>query len=507
MQRNKHYSCGGKFFVGRLLAVLVLMTAQGAQAKIIDITDLGAINDGQTLNTAVIQKAIDQCHTEGGGTVLIPAGRFLTGSVELKSNVELHVARGATLLGSTNPDDFPFLDKGKIANRMHVGGYTALIHALEAENIAITGKGVIDGQDAWLRLKEGPKSHKYSCTRNLLFFSCKKIRVTDVTLQNAGFWMQNYFNCDDVLIHGIRVWNQHRPCNDGIDLDGCRRVTISDCIIDADDDALCFKSESYIPCEDITITNCVLSSFCSAIKMGTGSMGGFKNITISNCAIKPSENRKPLYKRRPPGGRSGVSLEIVDGGVMENISVDNLVMRGITVPIFIRLGNRGAKPEPDAPAPPVGQLRNVSLSNIVAYDTGVMGSSVTGLPGHCAENITLRNIQIFPRSGVKAGDYMTDVDEMEKSYPDGDMWGNLPACGLYIRHVRGLQLDGFRLHLTEADDRVPIWADDVQNLRISQAWVTGEFNKDKPFILTRDVDTSDIEKPHGWTGAITASIK
>ncbi|MBN2210215.1 MAG: hypothetical protein JW709_02360, partial [Sedimentisphaerales bacterium] len=142
----------------------------------LNITDLGAKGDGQNLNTEIIQKAIDQCHNDGGGTVMVPAGKFLTGSLELKSNVELHISHGATILGSTNPDDYPMLDMGKVANRMHRGGYTALIHAMEAENIAITGPGAIDGQGAWPRQKEGPKSNDESRTRNILFFSCKKIR-------------------------------------------------------------------------------------------------------------------------------------------------------------------------------------------------------------------------------------------------------------------------------------------------------------------------------------------
>ncbi len=507
MQRYHHHFGSNTIKFIWISVLVAVALAAPTEANMLNITDMGAKGDGQTLNTEAIQKAIDQCNEQGGGTVCIPAGRFLTGSLELKSNVELHLSHGAILLGSNNPDDYPMLDKGKVANRMHRGGYTALIHALEAENIAITGPGTIDGQGAWPRQKEGPKSNDESRTRNILMFSCKKIRIMDVRLQNSGFWMQHYFNCEDMLIHGIRVFNHFRHNNDGIDLDGCRRVTMSDCIIDSDDDGLCFKSESYAACEDITITNCILSSHCSAIKMGTGSMGGYKHITISNCIIKPSEDPSSVFTYLPWGGISGISLEMVDGGVMEGLSIDNIVMRSVNVPIFIRLGNRGAKPSPDAPTPPVAQLRNVSLSNIIAYETGLYGSSVTGLPGHCAENVTLRNIQIFPKAGVKAGDYKTNVDEMADSYPEGTNWGNLPACGLYVRHVRGLQLDGFRLHLTEADDRAPIWADDVQDMRITQSWITGDVNKDKPFVLMRDVENNDIEKPHQWTSAVTAAIE
>ncbi|MBN2022347.1 MAG: right-handed parallel beta-helix repeat-containing protein [Pirellulales bacterium] len=485
----------------------VVLTGATAFAKTLDVTEFGARGDGTTLNTKAIQAAIDQAHQDGGGTVLVPAGQFVTGTLALKSNVELHLAHGAALLGSNDPDDYPMLSRGEYASRMDRGGWTALVYALEAENVALTGQGTIDGRGAFPLQKSGPKANDESRARNILFISCKRVRVTDLSLRDSGFWMQHYLNCEDVLIRGLRVWNQLMRNNDGIDLDGCRRVTMSDCIIDSDDDGLCFKSEGLAACEDIVITNCVISSHCNAIKMGTGSMGGFKRVTISNCVVKPSLDPRSVFKHLSPGGISGISLELVDGGVLESVSIDNVVMQGVKVPIYIRLAHRGARPSPDSPKPGVGTLRNVTLSNITAYETGSVGSSVTGIPGHCAENVTLRNIHIFPKAAVAAGQYKTDVKELADSYPEGTNWGNLPASGLFVRHVRGLLVDGFRLHLPEGEDRAPIWADDVEDLRVRDAWITGGANPDRPFVLTRDANGLDVQPPHGWSGKATAPVE
>lgn len=472
-----------------------------------NIVDHGARGDGATLNTGVIQGAIDRCHEQGGGTVLIPAGHFLTGSLVLKDNVELHLAQGAHLKGSNNPDDYPMLSHGDYFSRMDRGGYTALLYALDAENIAVTGHGTIDGRGAFPLQKAGPKSHDESRALNILFISCRNIRIEDLTLRNSGFWMQHYLNCEDLLIRGIRVWNHLKRNNDGLDLDGCRRVTVVDCVIDSDDDGLCFKSEGPAPCEDITVTNCIISSHCNAIKMGTGSMGGFKRIAVSNCIIRPSRDPASVFTYLPQGGISGISLEVVDGGTMEFVAIDNIVMQGVNVPLFIRLGNRGARYKPDAPKPPVGELRHVTLSNIMACDIGSFGSSITGIPDHFVENITLRNVQLFPKKGVGAGAYKTDVDERIDSYPEAIMWKNLPACGLYVRHVRGLTIDGFRLHLSHADDRAPLWADDVEDLRVKGAWITGPINAERPFVMIRDALNIDIQAPHQWRGELSAAIE
>ena len=173
-------------------------------------------------------------------------------------------------------------------------------------------------------------------------------------------WMQHYLACENLRVTGIRVYNHANQNNDMIDIDGCRNVIVSDCYGDTDDDALTFKSTSEHACENITVTNCILSSHCNAIKCGTESTGGFKNFTISNCIIRPSDDKEPIFGK--PEGISGISLEIVDGGVMEGITISNISMDGPEVPIFIRLGNRARKHMTEAETPPVGQLSDVIIS-------------------------------------------------------------------------------------------------------------------------------------------------
>ncbi len=156
--------------------------------------------------------------------------------------------------------------------------------------------------------------------------------VEDVHLQNSAMWMQHYLACDHVHIRGIRVSNHVNGNNDGIDIDGCHDVLVSNCIIDSDDDAICLKATSPRSNENVTITNCVLSSVCNALKMGTESTGGCKNLTVSNCAI-----HKPGGARR---GIAGIALEIVDGGNLDRVTISNITIDGYLSPIFLRLGNR-----------------------------------------------------------------------------------------------------------------------------------------------------------------------
>jgi polygalacturonase len=176
-----------------------------------------------------------------------------------------------------------------------------------------------------------------------------------------------------------------------VDIDGCRDVTISDCNIDTDDDALCLKSTLPRPTENVTITNCILRSHCTALKLGTESNGGFRNIAVSNCTILSPRGTKPFWGY--PEGRCGIALETVDGGRLENVTISNIVIDGVAIPLFMRLGNRARPHTADAPRPGVGTFRNVTLSSITATGAGKIGCAIAGLPGHRIENVTLRDLR------------------------------------------------------------------------------------------------------------------
>jgi polygalacturonase len=247
-----------------------------------------------------------------------------------------------------------------------------------------------------------------------------------------------------------------------IDIDGCHRVVIRDCTGDTDDDALTLKSTSPRACEDVQISDCVLSSHCNAIKMGTESTGGFKNIRITNCEIRPSEVREVIYGF--PDGISGISLEIVDGGVMEDIEISDVVMDGPEVPLFIRLGNRARPHMEGIDSVPVGRLGQVRIRNIIARNAGTTGCSLSGIEGHPASDITLENLDLEFRGGVEAGSFSQAVPELEILYPEATMFGTLPASVFYLRHLEHIRISGVRAAFQEADTRSQMVAEDVADL-------------------------------------------
>ena len=430
-----------------------------------DIRSFGAVGDGRTINTRAIQKAVDACNKAGGGKVIIPPGVFLSGNIILKDNVEIHFEHNAVLLGSASHDDYQRQPTPKFRSQKDKGGFYALIYADGARNIAITGNGTIDGQGAKQKKRYGGGDQD-GRPRNIILVSCKDIRIDGLYIRNSGMWNQHYLNCEDLIIRNIKVYNHSNRNNDAIDVDGCRRVVISDCIFDSDDDGITLKSTGPAPTENVVITNCIVSSFCNAIKAGTESTGGFRNITISNCIIKPSRAKEKPVFNTPRIGISGLSLMIVDGGTMEGITVNNLTIYGTMSPIYIRLGNRARPHTKGAPKPPVGTVRNISISNVIAYNAGTWGSSITGIPGHPVENIFLSNIRLFSKGGIKEGDFKKSVDEDEKGYPHPTHWGNLPSYGLFIRHAKGIYLNNIVMKTGRPDVRVPVFTEDVRDLHI-----------------------------------------
>ena len=346
----------GTFLVLALACTAVL--ARGAPTSF-NVRDDGAVADGKTLCTAALQRSIDRCAEAGGGTVFFPAGTYLSGTLVLKSNVTLELDAGATLLGSSDPKHYPPREP---AVPSYTDNYVrqALIAGENLVNVGLRGRGTIDGNGGAFRWKEY-RDRPYV----IRLVQCQDVHIEGLTLRDSPMWMQHYLACDRVRIHRLRVFNHVTYNNDGLDIDGCHDVTISDCIFDTDDDALCLKSTLDRACENVVITNCVLSSHCNAFKLGTESNGGFKNITFNNCVILSPRFSEPIYGIRR--GMGGIALEMVDGGQLENITVSNIVISGVNVPIFLRLGNRARPFLPDGAKPGMG-LRNVTIGNIVATD-------------------------------------------------------------------------------------------------------------------------------------------
>jgi polygalacturonase len=457
--------------------------SRAIRPSVLDVREYGAKGDGARLNTKAIQNAIDACAQAGGGTVLFPAGVYLSGTIVLKAHVTLDLDSGATLLGSKDLRDYP---SHVPALRSYTDTYTekSLIFAEGVEDVAIRGRGVIDGQGAAFK---GPyKVRPYT----MRFVSCRNVSVTGVTIKDSPMWVQHYLACDEVDIRGISVHSRVNGNNDGIDIDGCQRVRISDCEITSGDDAIVLKSTADRPCKDVVVTNCVLSTRCNALKLGTESNGGFENIAISNCTI---------YDTR----LAGIAIEMVDGGILDRVTVSNITMNGVGAPIFIRLGDRARPFVTGGPRPPVGKLRNVSISGVTAVGAGKTGCAIAGLPDNAIENVTLDNIRLTFAGGGKASDAHREVPENASGYPEHSMFGTLPAYGFYCRHVKNLTLRGIQTSLAQPDERPALVLDDVETAELASSAFTSASEAEPciRFVQVRDAFVHGSRAPgptHTW---------
>lgn len=474
-------------FLLNFFAISTVLIAQD-----FNIVDFGAKKDTSITSTNAINKAIDACFNKGGGKVVIPSGNFKSGTIVLKSNVELYLETGATLFASTDQKDFPRQKQPVYHSLKDKGGWFALIYAESATNIAIRGNGTINGQGA----KQLPHPDLFGSDldgrpRNILFISCQGVNVEGIKMFNSGIWNQHYLDCEDVKVNNITVYNHSNRNNDGIDIDGCRRFLLSNSIFDTDDDGICLKSTGKASCKDVIITNCIVSSYCNAIKCGTESTDGFENIIISNCMVTLSKSKTQPIFNSPNHGITGISLEIVDGGVMNNINVNNINIEGTDCPIYVRLANRARKHIPEAPEPKFGVMKNIQISNVSAYNTGNLSSSITGVPGAKIESISLKNIKLINTGGLKSGEYISNIDsipEDEKGYPQPNIWGNLPSYGLFIRHVKNIELSDIVLSSNNSEERYPVIAVDVGKLTLRE--LQTDLSSGKKNVLVKEV--SDI---------------
>lgn len=433
-------------------------------AKEYNILNFGAVADTAVLSTRAIQKAIDECTAGGGGRVIIPSGRFKTGTIIIKSNVGIHLEHGAVLYGSKNLADYLPLKPEYVSLRTQEAT-VQLIYAENAQNISITGYGEIDGQGSSFK-KMSWNDEGITRPHLLRFITCTHVRVENITLRNSGCWMQHYLACEGVQLKGLTIFNRNNYNNDGIDIDGCRNVTISDIITDSDDDGITLKSTSPRPCENITITNCIISSRCNAIKMGTESNGGFRNVAISNCVIRPSQMLAPSFFGNTLG-TSGISLEIVDGGTMQGVTISNIQIEGAESPIFIRLANRGRPYKKDMEISHTGTLQDVSINQVRIYNAGNTGCSITGLPGSPVTNIRLSDICFEQAGGRTVDDITREIPEKPKDYPEATMFGPLPAYGFFIRHARNISCNDMEFSFRQHDPRPALYLNDVDSSRFT----------------------------------------
>lgn len=447
-----------------LISFIFLTSSLSAKrsSAIYDVTKYGAVNDGVTVNTIAIQKAIDECSSNGGGIVFFPLGKYVSGTILIKDGVTLSLADNTELLGSLDINDYQMVDSFRTGNNALMG--YCFIGIVDAKNIGIIGKGIIDGRGKALLDKWGREKRPFL----MRVVRCAGIKIKNVRLINSAAWTTHFFASKDLEIEGISIYSRGLSNNDGINIDCTQNVKISNCDIDTGDDALCFKTTwSKMACKDIEVHNLRITSNHGGIKMGTESMAPFENIKISNIYIYDTNN-------------GGIKLFTVDGAHMRNVEISDVVMENVRTPMIFRLGSRLNVFRRDIDSKQVtGKMENVVIKNVKAKSASVTqlkppsGILITGVPGHYITDLTLENIEMNLPGGGTLENSRHEVPEAIDQYPEVRTFGpTIPAYGIWARHVNGLKLKNITLTLDSVDVRPAIIIQDGKNLEIDSAVVS-----------------------------------
>jgi polygalacturonase len=507
-----------------------------------DVRAFGAKGDGQAIDTAAINKAIEAAAAAGGGTVSFPAGVYLSVSIHLRSNITLQLDQGATIRAAeTVPDtvtyDLPEPNEWDMYQDFgHSHWQNSLIWGIGLENVSIVGPGLIDGkgltrrsprprrvnqpgdrpvtlggqpgarQQSPLGEDDDPKVMNGLGNKTISLKLCRNVLLRDVSILNAGHFALLASGVDNLTIDNVKVDTNR----DGLDIDSCRNVHISNCSVNSpNDDAIVLKSSYSLgfarATENVTITNCLVAGYdigslldgtfkrnvveapdhdgpAGRVKLGTESNGGFRNITIANLVFDHCR---------------GLALETVDGGLLEDVTISNITMRDVmNSPIFLRLGRRLRGPAGAA----AGQLRRVSITNIVAYNADSRYASIiAGVPDHNIEDVNLSNIRILYRGGDKSAPSDALPPERETNYPEPSMFGELPAYGFFIRHAKGIELKNVEIGFAQDDSRPPFLLENVSGLDFQH--ITAQRARDVPTFVLRNVSDFSI---HDCPGLLDA---
>jgi hypothetical protein len=464
-----------------VLAALLLAKLGGlhaAETRVFDITAYGAQSDGQTINTVTIQKAIDSCHAAGGGTVLVPEGVFVTGSLRLKSRVTLEIAKDAILRGSPNIADYTVETA-----ELHWGAFwkfaasqwrQCLIYAEDAEEIGIEGPGTIDGQGGSER-KVFPNANDPRRPMLVRLVGCRRVTVRDVKLLDPASFTTFFVRCEDIRIERVTIQSRNSPNGDGLDFDGSRRVCIQDCDIDSGDDGIGPKVfHPDWPNEDFEISGCRITSRWHAIRVGAESIAPIRRLAMRDCVFTQCQG--------------GIKIEASEGALFEDLSFSGIEMNQVCQPIMVLASRFAFSAHNQSARPPAGRIRNVRFADIravaaVGEDGGLKGkrgkddpferpcSAVVSRPGSHIEDVSFTNVDLtFPGGGTAEEASRLDVGELLES-TDYLKWavpfdGELPASALYLRHVKGVRLENLRLAVDEPDARAFIAGDDIEGLTL-----------------------------------------
>jgi len=463
----------------------ILNAAEPTGRNFFNVRDYGALGDGKNLDSPAIDKAIAAAAETGGGTVLVPPGTYLSGSIHLKSNIHLLIDAGATILGA--PQDLNAYDETEpfpgvaYQDGGHCYFHNSLIWGENLTNVFITGNGMINGGG----LERDPKildemcGYKHFPTPNTKSYPpvrignksialklCRNVLIRDVTIFHGGHFAILVTGCDNMTIDNVTIDTDR----DGMDIDCCRNTMVSNCRVNSPrDDGICPKSTYALgelrPTENLTIVNCQVSGFEEGtlldgtmmpskshdgrIKFGTESSGGFRNCAVANCTFRSCR---------------GLALEEVDGGIMDNITIANLTMMDVPdYAIYITTGKRNRTPDLTT----ASRGRNILISNVIADGVGKMsGIQIMGLPEQPVEGVRIENVRLTSKGGGTAEDAARNPKELGTGYPEPGHLGTLPAYGVYARHVKGLELANITVNFLTNDLRSAASFADIQGLEI-----------------------------------------
>jgi len=451
-------------------------------AALFNIRNFGAKGDGATLDSPAINRAISAASAAGGGTIFFPAGIYLSYSIRLKSKIGLHLDRGAVLLAAPSPMEGisapgaydlaepqgpwePYQDYG------HNHWHNSLIWGEGLDGISITGPGLLWGKGlsrGWDWTKDPGKADASSPgvgNKTIALKNCRNVLLRDFSVLEGGHFCLLATGVDNLTIDNLLLDTNR----DGLDIDCCRNVRVSNCTVNSPwDDGICPKSSFALgyprPTENVTIVNCYVTGgyqlgsvldgswklspgphwpAIGRIKLGTESNGGFRNIAISNCVFESCQ---------------GFALESEDGALVEDITFSNIAMRDIrSAPLFLRLGTRMRGPKDAKP----GVMRRIILSNIVSSGASPLPSILSGVPGHSIEDIKIHDVFLQQIGGAPAATAALNPEEKEAAYPEPNMFGDLPATGFFLRHIRNLEMSNVEIQTRTPDPRPAFWLNDV----------------------------------------------
>lgn len=457
-----------------LLLILITFSLSSYADVFYNVKDYGAKGDGIHIDSDAINDAIKAAAANGGGTVFFPAGTYACFSIRLASDITLYLDAGSVILAA-----YPEKDRGYdlaednehtlYQDFGHSHWKNSLIWGIGLRNITIKGEGLIYGKGLTREESRLPGVGNKAVSLK----ECKNVVVKDISMLHCGHFALLATGVDNLSLLNIKIDTNR----DGFDIDCCRNVRISDCIVNAPwDDAIVLKSSYALgyfkDTENVTISDCFVSGYdigsvlgatyeryepqapdhgyvTGRIKFGTESSGGFKNISITNCVFERCR---------------GLALETVDGGHLEDIVINNITMKDIVnAPIFLRLGSRLRSPK----GTPVGRMSRITISNVNVYNADSRYSCIiSGIPDHYIEDVTLSNIRINFKGGGTAEDALLLPPENETVYPEPWMFGTIPASGFFIRHARNVELNNIKMSYQTPDFRPPLWLDDVDGARI-----------------------------------------